>query len=187
MNKTVADLALRWLARNADALSDAERRVLQSAIDRKTLSRDRAEREAAESGVGDRVADAIARIGGSWTFIIGFLVFLFAWTALNTALIAVGAFDPYPFIFLNLILSMLAALQAPVIMMSQNRQAKRDRSDAAHDYEINLKAEIEIMALHEKLDELRHGEISGVSDHLEALRAEIERLRLATATQAATK
>ena len=65
------------------------------------------------------MADAIARIGGSWTFIIGFLVFLFAWTALNTALIAVGAFDPYPFIFLNLILSMLAALQAPVIMMSQ--------------------------------------------------------------------
>ena len=76
-------------------------------------------------------------------------------------LVAIGAdaFDPYPFIFLNLVLSMLAALQAPVIMMSQNRQATRDRIDATHDYEVNLKAEIEIMALHEKLDELRHGQI----------------------------
>ena len=187
MNKTVADLALRWLARNADALSEAERRVLKAPSTGGRCREIALKREAAESGVGDRVADAIARIGGSWIFIIGFLVFLFAWTALNTALIAVGAFDPYPFIFLNLILSMLAALQAPVIMMSQNRQAKRDRRDAAHDYEVNLKAEIEIMALHEKLDELRHGEISGVSDRLEALRAEIERLRRAIATQVTTK
>ena len=77
----------------------------------------------------------------------------------NAWLLGHDGFDPYPFIFLNLILSMLAALQAPVIMMSQNRQAERDRLDAAHDYEVNLKAEIEIMALHEKLDELRHSEI----------------------------
>ena len=83
------------------------------------------------------------------------MTFLVGWSILNTVLLATGAFDPYPYIFLNLLLSMLAALQAPVIMMSQNRQAARDRFDAAHDYEVNLKAEIEIMALHEKLDELR--------------------------------
>ena len=104
---------------------------------------------------GDRVADSIARVGGSWTFIISFIVFLVVWTLGNVWLLGREGFDPYPFIFLNLVLSMIAALQAPVIMMSQNRQSERDRLDAAHDYEVNLKAEIEIMALHEKLDELQ--------------------------------
>ena len=85
------------------------------------------------------------------------------------------SFDPYPFIFLNLILSMIAALQAPVIMMSQNRQAERDRIDAGHDYEVNLKAEIEIMALHEKLDELRHRELIEVRDDVKALAAQLDR------------
>src|SRR5262245_16948514 len=169
MNKTVADLALRWLARNADALTDAELRVLQSAIDRKAVSRDKSQQHVSEARIGDRLADSIARVGGSWTFIIGFLIFLAGWSVINTILLAKGAFDPYPYIFLNLILSMLAALQAPVIMMSQNRQAERDRLDAAHDYEVNLKAEIEIMALHEKLDELRHREILAVHDQLTEL------------------
>ena len=127
-HKTMAELASRWLSRNAEALTEGERRVLQSAIERKTVARDttRPHKEAAR--LGDRVADAVARIGGSWNFIIGFLVFLAAWTALNSLLLLSGAFDPYPYIFLNLILSMLAAIQAPVIMMSQNRQAAEARS-----------------------------------------------------------
>jgi uncharacterized membrane protein len=176
MNKTVADLALRWLARNADALTDAELRVLQSAIDRKAVSRDASQHHVSEARMGDRIADSVAKVGGSWTFIISFLIFLAAWSIINTVLLATGAFDPYPYIFLNLILSMLAALQAPVIMMSQNRQAERDRLDAAHDYEVNLKAEIEIMALHEKLDELRHREISAVHDQLAELSGQIRSL-----------
>lgn len=176
MNKTVADLALRWLTRNAESLSEAERRVLQSAIDRKPVSRDQSQAAGGDQKLGARVADSIARVGGSWTFIIGFLVFLVLWSIVNTVLLATGAFDPYPYVFLNLILSMLAALQAPVIMMSQNRQAERDRLDAAHDYEVNLKAEIEIMALHEKLDELRHREMLAVRDQLTELSAAVQRL-----------
>ena len=176
MNKTVADLAVRWLARNADALTEAERRVLQSAIERKAVSRDRLQSHANAEKIGDRIADSVARVGGSWTFILGFLAFLVGWSILNTVLLATGAFDPYPYIFLNLLLSMLAALQAPVIMMSQNRQAARDRLDAAHDYEVNLKAEIEIMALHEKLDELRQREILAVRDQLTDLTARMRNL-----------
>lgn len=87
-----------------------------------------------------------------------------------------AAFDPYPFIFLNLVLSMVAALQAPVIMMAQNRQTERDRIDAAHDYEVNLKAEIEIMALHEKLDELRHSQIIGMRDEIARLAEQVKRI-----------
>lgn len=104
---------------------------------------------------GDRLADEIARIGGSWTFIGGFLAFLALWVVIN-ALLLTGPerFDPYPFIFLNLVLSMLAAIQAPIIMMSQNRQAAKDRVVAHTDYEVNLKAEMEILALHEKIDRL---------------------------------
>ncbi len=109
----------------------------------------------AATSSGDRLADAIARVGGSWPFIIAFLLLLAAWIVLNAAFLS-GAqqFDPYPFIFLNLVLSMLAALQAPIIMMSQNRQSAKDRLVANTDYEVNLKAELEILALHEKIDRL---------------------------------
>ena len=130
--------------------------MLKSAAERTAVSRDITHKQAGQVPLGDRLADAIARVGGSWTFILSFLAFLLCWAFLNVWLLGAEGFDPYPFIFLNLLLSMLAALQAPVIMMSQNRQAEHDRIDAAHDYEVNLKAEIEIMALHEKLDELRH-------------------------------
>lgn len=108
--------------------------------------------------VGERLADRVAAVGGSWGFIILFALGLTVWTGANVVLRR-AAFDPYPFIFLNLLLSMLAAVQAPIIMMSQNRQAAKDRLDAAHDYEVNLKAEIEIMALHDKLDQMRAREI----------------------------
>lgn len=107
--------------------------------------------------LGQRVADKVAVFGGSWTFIFLFAGILVAWVVLNSVILARqhAAFDPYPYILLNLFLSMTAAIQAPVIMMSQNRQAAKDRLDAAHDYEINLKAEMEISALQEKLDDLR--------------------------------
>jgi uncharacterized membrane protein len=98
----------------------------------------------------------VAAFGGSWTFILLFLGIMTVWILLNVA--AGKTFDPYPFILLNLVLSMLAALQAPVIMMSQNRQSVKDRLDATHDYEVNMKAEMEIIALHTKMDELRQGQ-----------------------------
>jgi uncharacterized membrane protein len=113
---------------------------------------------------GERLADKVAQLGGSWGFITIFTGMLLAWVILNTVILARygGGFDPYPYIFLNLILSMVAALQAPVILMSQNRQAARDRLAASLDYEINLKAEIEIMALHDKLDAIRVEHLEGV-------------------------
>jgi len=105
--------------------------------------------------VGERVADLVARFGGSWTFIIAFGVFLAVWMAVNTALILGEPLDPFPYIFLNLVLSCLAALQAPVIMMSQNRQAAKDRLQADQDYQVNIKAEFAIQQLHRKLDDMR--------------------------------
>src|SRR5919197_2896659 len=166
MRKSAAELATHWLKRDISHLSEIERNVLKSAAERFAVSRDTNRAFKSELSTGDRLADAIARIGGSWSFIIGFLVFLLAWTVLNAWLLGAGSFDPYPFIFLNLVLSMIAALQAPIIMMSQNRQAERDRIDATHDYEVNLKAEIEIMALHEKFDELRHQEIVAIHEEI---------------------
>jgi uncharacterized membrane protein len=176
MAKTIAELAGRWLTRNAESLSDLESRVLQSAIDRKPISRDVSQSYGETASRADRIADAIARVGGSWAFILGFLAFLAFWIGSNAWLLSREAFDPYPFIFLNLILSMIAALQAPVIMMSQNRQAARDRLDAAHDYEVNLKAEIEIMALHEKLDELRRREIVSLQAEIAEIAAHLKRI-----------
>jgi uncharacterized membrane protein len=158
MNRTIEELANRWLKRRADGLSQLEHRVLQSTIERRPIAKDTGKFFAQQQSFGDRVADGIARFGGSWSFILGFLAFLFVWTIANAFMLGQKSFDPYPFIFLNLVLSMLAALQAPIIMMAQNRQAERDRLDAAHDYEVNLKAEIEIMALHEKVDELRRAQ-----------------------------
>lgn len=103
---------------------------------------------------GDKIADKIAEFGGSWPFIITFIVFLLAWIVLNATGLFFKPFDKYPFILLNLALSCLAALQAPIIMMSQNRAAERDRAQADNDYEVNVKAEVEIDSLHQKLDYL---------------------------------
>ena len=105
--------------------------------------------------VGEKVADGVARFGGSWTFIICFGVFLVAWMIVNSVVLLVRPPDPYPYIFLNLILSCIAALQAPVIMMSQNRQATKDRLQADQDFRVNIKAEFAIQQLHRKLDDLR--------------------------------
>ncbi len=107
--------------------------------------------------VGERVADMVARFGGSWTFIIIFFTFLLGWMGVNAAWLLAAPPDPYPYIFLNLILSCIAALQAPVIMMSQNRQATKDRLQADQDFAVNIKAEFAIQQLHRKLDEMRAG------------------------------
>lgn len=105
----------------------------------------------------------MAAIGGSWGFIIGFGIALALWMGWNAFGKGFGlAFDPYPFIFLNLMLSTLAAIQAPIIMMSQNRSAARDRANAEHDYIVNLRAELEIMHLHDKMDALRKRELLGI-------------------------
>lgn len=174
MKKTVDELASRWLPEGE--IGEAEQRVLQSAIDRQPVARNVRRARVARASRGEKLADAIARVGGSWTFILCFLAFLVLWAVLNVWLLAGRAFDPYPFVFLNLVLSMLAAIQAPVIMMSQNRQAAHDRADAAHDYEVNLKAEIEIMALHEKMDALRHREIVAVHAEVTSISERLARL-----------
>ncbi|PWF41221.1 DUF1003 domain-containing protein [Massilia glaciei] len=125
---------------------------------RSSITRSQME-EADDSTIGERAADAVARFGGSWTFIMLFALVLLAWVGVNSVLLAKSGgkpFDPFPYILLNLFLSMLASIQAPVILMSQNRQGKIDRERMENDYEVNLKAELEIMAMHEKID--AHGE-----------------------------
>lgn len=143
-------------------LSKRDQRLLKSIFERiarrDALARN-TDAEVLESRTwGERVADRVADFGGSWTFILLFLAFLVLWAVVNTVVLATKAFDPYPFIFLNLMLSMIAALQAPIIMMSQKRQTTRDRLAAENDYTVNLRAEVEIRQLHEKMDELREGQ-----------------------------
>ena len=164
MDEQVAQLARQLLEGGICRLSEREQRVIIHIAKRQHISRDLGATLEANQTFGDRLADKVARFGGSWIFILAFSGMLIVWIALNTLALSlsVGTFDPYPFIFLNLILSMVAALQAPVILMSQNRQAARDRMAAALDYEINLKSEIEIMALHEKLDRIRVEHLEGV-------------------------
>jgi uncharacterized membrane protein len=135
-------------------LSSLENEVLHSLREHELLSTDIASEFRQQWSLGERVADKIAAFGGSWTFIISFAVFLLIWIAVNSFVLLSHPIDPYPFIFLNLILSCLAAIQAPIIMMSQNRQEARDRISSQHDYQVNLKAELEIRQLHEKIDHL---------------------------------
>jgi len=149
------EAAVRWFGRSTDDLGSAERKALEGAARQQAITEDPNRKMDEQASFGGRLADRVAQFGGSWTFISLFGVSLAGWTILNTEILGKTAFDPYPYIFLNLMLSMLAAIQAPIILMSQNRQSVRDRQMAAHDYEVNLKAEIEIMALHEKMDALR--------------------------------
>jgi uncharacterized membrane protein len=157
MNNHLRDIAIKWLRTNFDHLSERDQRVIQHIAERKHISRNTNREFGDQLTFGQRLADRVALFGGSWSFILLFGGTLAAWVVLNSFILAKRgeAFDPYPYILLNLFLSALAALQAPVIMMSQNRQAAKDRLDASHDYEVNLKAELEILGLHEKLDGLR--------------------------------
>jgi uncharacterized membrane protein len=150
----------RRLGLGADAGSERKRRILKHVAERTVVSRDVDQEAESKETFGEWLADKVAEFGGSWTFISIFLSFLVIWAIVNTIILLVNAPDPYPFIFLNLLLSMLAALQAPIIMMSQNRQSQKDRLTAQHDYEVNLKAELEIMALHEKFDQLRTDQLA---------------------------
>ncbi len=152
---THAKLASDFFHSAFEKLSNAEKRVINDILERRRTSRDVMRDHEETLTFGQRVADRVASFGGSWTFILMFVGILVIWVVLNSFVllrIEDQAFDPYPYILLNLFLSMLAAFQAPVIMMSQNRQAARDRADQAHDYEVNLKTEMELMQLHDKVD-----------------------------------
>ena len=142
-----------YLTKGIGELSVLESKVMSS-FNENQLIVNKLEDEPSGITFGQKIADKVASFGGSWTFIIAFGIFILIWIASNIYLLANKGFDPYPFILLNLILSCLAALQAPVIMMSQNRQEEKDRERAKNDYMINLKSELEIRMLHEKLDHL---------------------------------
>jgi len=141
-----------YMVKEVGELSELEKTVLTSIKGNTTLT-DKIEGEEGQLlTIGQRIADKVALFGGSWTFIIIFGVFILIWIFINVYWLVNKGFDPYPFILLNLILSCLAALQAPVIMMSQNRQEEKDRDRSKKDYMINLKSELEIRTLHEKID-----------------------------------
>lgn len=142
-----------YLEREINEISSIERKVIQSLKEEKSLVTE-IEDAPDNRTYGQIVADKVADFGGSWTFIISFMFFLFGWIIINVVVLVDKGFDPYPFILLNLILSCIAALQAPVIMMSQNRQEEKDRERSKKDFMINLKSELEIRMLHEKLDHL---------------------------------
>jgi uncharacterized membrane protein len=154
MNSEIRYLAQQLLHAGVGQLCDRDRRVIARVARRVHTARDVNQVFEQNLSFGDRLADKVAVVAGSWTFILGFCAFLAAWALLNVVVLVQWAFDPYPFIFLNLLLSMLAALQAPIIMMSQNRQAAKDRLAAELDYQVNVKAESSIAELHDKVDRL---------------------------------
>ena len=140
------------LADEKGELDALDRQVIESLEAGAPVSRNPEEDAAKRFSFGERLADRVAAFGGSWTFILLFLFVLVGWMILNVAVLGTRPFDPYPFILLNLVLSCIAALQAPVIMMSQGRQEAKDRLRAENDYRVNLKSELEIRQLHEKID-----------------------------------
>ena len=142
-----------FLNKKLGNLTEVEKQVIQS-VSKNTMISTEVEEDEQEITFGQKLADKVAEFGGSWGFIIFFMTFLVAWILLNVFWLSHHGFDPYPFILLNLILSCIAAIQAPVIMMSQNRQEEKDRERAKKDYKINLKSELEIRELHEKIDHL---------------------------------
>jgi uncharacterized membrane protein/uncharacterized membrane protein YeaQ/YmgE (transglycosylase-associated protein family) len=166
------DRDLRAMVAQADSV---EREVVEKFLEREPVSRD-IQRE--DETLGQRVADRVAQFGGSWSFIGLFAAGLFAWMLFNIE--EAKPFDPFPFILLNLLLSCLAAIQAPVILMSQNRQAVKDRYHVQADYAVNLKAEVEILALHAKIDELRErawGELIAQQERQIAILERLEKSR----------
>ena len=146
-------LAEELLGRSFDDLEESEQRALTRVASSK-IELDDDEHEVINAKLGDRVADKVAGVGGSWGFIIVFAVVLFAWMLVNSPMgKRLGVvWDEYPYTFLNLVLSTVAAFQAPVIMMSQNREARKDRISNRHDYEVNLRTTVELLKLHRKID-----------------------------------
>jgi uncharacterized membrane protein len=157
MEKEVHDTAEKLFRSKYEELTDLEKHVAQHIAEKTPISTDIIQELSIRLTLGQKMADKVASFGGSWFFISIFMAVMVIWVILNSFILIRlnSSFDPYPYIFLNLILSMLAAIQAPIILMSQNRQAYKDRLSAEHDYEVNLKAELEIIGLHEKLDFLR--------------------------------
>jgi uncharacterized membrane protein len=170
------------LGENYHELDEAERDVIDEMAREDTTAENVAETLDEQQGYWDRLADRVAAVGGSWSFIFSFGAVMVVWGLLNVVVLKPFKldFDPYPFIFLNLMLSMLAAIQAPVIMMSQNRQAKKDRAAAEHDYSVNLRAELEIMSLHDKIDAIRdlrlHELLKGQVERMEKLQSQVDTL-----------
>ena len=144
----------QMLASEFGELDELEKEVITSISENKIISEQVEISIDDKLTLGDKISDRIAEFGGSWTFIISFFGFILVWIVANIWWLSNRSFDPYPFILLNLILSCLAAIQAPIIMMSQNRQETKDRARSEHDYKINLKAELEIQLLHKKMDHL---------------------------------
>jgi uncharacterized membrane protein len=158
MNQKEIELSEKLFRLKYDQLGTQEKHVAHHLAERTHIARNVTQDLSEQMTFGQKLADRVAAFGGSWTFISIFGAVLFVWILLNSFILigfSSGAFDPYPYILLNLFLSMLAAIQAPIILMSQNRQAYKDRMSAEHDYEVNLKSELEILALHEKMDSLR--------------------------------
>lgn len=166
----ITALGERLLGKPLDALGPEEVNVLDGIHQGRPISRDAADEADETSTFGERLSDKVASVGGSWTFIVGFTIVLLAWMLLNTDVLShFGmAFDPFPYIFLNLMLSTVAAIQAPIIMMSQNRQAAKDRIAASLDFEVNLRAELEIMRIHEKIDLAITARLDRIIAHVEA-------------------
>ena len=157
MDQKVNEISEKLFHKKYEQLGEREKKIAHHLAEKKPISRNVAKTFSEQLTLGQRIADRVTTFGGSWTFISIFGAVLFLWILLNFLLLMKlgSTFDPYPYILLNLVLSMLAAVQAPIILMSQNRAAEKDRLSAEHDYEVNLKAEFEIMALHDKVDLLR--------------------------------
>jgi len=158
LNAARVENVLERLEKERGELSEVDQDVARRAAQHSPLDNTALDTLVQGNTFGQRFADQVARVGGSWPFVIGFLVLIAAWLSLNSVLLATHAFDPYPYILLNLVLSCVAAIQAPVIMMSQNRAAAYDRQHAEQDYRVNLKAELEIALLHEKVDHVLHSQ-----------------------------
>ena len=157
MDKKVRETAEKLFSAEYEKLTEQQKHVAHHITKRTPISTNIAQEFSEQMTLGQKMADKVASFGGSWIFISIFMGVMVIWILLNSFILLKlnSSFDPYPYILLNLVLSMLAAIQAPVILMSQNRQAYKDRLNAEHDYEVNLKAELEIIGLHEKVDSLR--------------------------------
>ncbi len=165
------DLSHRLLGKPPGELNDEQRRVLAGIEAGTTVSRDAADLADERATFGERLSDRVAAVGGSWGFIIAFTAVLLGWMILNSDILTHfnAAFDPYPYIFLNLLLSTVAAIQAPIIMMSQNRQSAKDRLAASLDYETNLRAELDILRVHHKIDHLMLARLDAIEGKIDAL------------------
>lgn len=173
LNKYREKYISKYLFNENKILTKLETQVLETINNSESISSKLQESQEVETSFGAKIADKVAAFGGSWTFIIIFISFILVWITFNVVWLANKGFDPYPFILLNLILSCIAAIQAPVIMMSQNRQEEKDRDRAQNDYMVNLKSELEIRTLHEKMDHLM---INQQQELIEIQKVQIEML-----------